>query len=529
MEKLMRSDFVSKNCEKIGSLRKIPILLRDRLILSKRTWMMHVLLPIVFIMIMILFHPFRETFQIDPDEGINLIKAVLVMKGHQITRDIDTDQPPLLSNILAIVFQWTGQDVNVGRFVILIFSALLLCAAGIASQIAWDRSTSILVYLMLFLLPQYLILSVSVMIGQPSIALAMVALLCLFLWHRDRKWPWLALTGLFMSLSLFTKLFTVILLPVFGIGLLVNEWVILNGGFKVLQQVSLKRLLRPAFVFSVSLIGFSAILAITMLDLKNIMTLVIPHLEYWHLASATGSITYDLKSRVPVILLAAFGLGYSVARRKWLALYPAAWAIIAYLSLLGYNPIWWHHQMLITIPASMLAAFGVKSVIRGFWKQDKTTSLWNKTLVLSGLLIVGFLLNQHIPIVADQLGNRKPSIRSYGLDPASGDMLILNRMQSLAKEGDLIVTDMPIFAVRAKMLVPVELVWVSDKRFGAGMLSEQDFIDAIDQEKPVLVLIARYPLRDVRAYLEKNPNYEEVFRTQVDPQRKAILYHRIAP
>ena len=102
-------------------------------------------------------------------------------------------------------------------------------------------------------------------------------------------------------------------------------------------------------------------------------------------------------------------------------------------------------------------------------------------------------------------------------------------MNSLAKEGTLIVTDMPIFAVRAKMRVPVELAWVSDKRFRTGFLSEQDFIDVIEREKPTLVLIARYPLSEVRAYLESNANYEEVISTKIHTDRKATLYHRSEP
>jgi hypothetical protein len=504
------------------------MILKIKLILSKGAWLVHVVVPIVFVVLMVLFHPFRETFQFDTDEGLNLIKAVLVFEGHQSSRDIETDQPPLMTNILAMVFRLTGQNVNVSRMVILLFSALLLGAAGMASQIAWDRATSALVYLILILIPNFLKFCVSVMIGQPSIALAMGALLCLILWHRNRQWPWLVLTGLFMSLSLFTKLFTGILLPIFGIGLLVSEWVNLSGGFKKLQQGSWVHLLKPAFVFSISLIIFSVVLAITMLDLKNIMALVVPHIDA-RTTMKIGSINYHLKPGVFVILLGIFGLGYSVAKQKWLALYPAAWAIVAYILLLGHNPVWYHHQMIITIPTAMLAAFGVKSIIQVFWERDITSSLWNKILILSGLLIIGALLNQHIPSVADQLGNRPPSIKSLGIDPESGDMRILYKMHTLAEVGDVIVTDMPIFAVRAKMLVPLELAWISEKRFRTHKLTEQDIIDVIQREKPPLVLIARFPFETVRSYMDGNTNYEEVITTKIHTQKRGTLYYRLEP
>jgi hypothetical protein len=502
--------------------------LKIKLIFPKVAWLVHIVVPIFFIAIMFLLHPFRETFQFDTDEGLNLIKAVLVLEGHQSTRDIQTDQPPLMINILAFIFRLTGQSVNVSRMVILLFSALLLGAAGMASQIAWDRTTSILVYLILILIPNFLKFSVSVMIGQPSIALAMGALLCLFLWHRNRKWSFLVLTGLFMSLSLFIKFFTGFLIPIIGIGLLVSEWVILSGGFKKLPQGNWVQLLKPAFMFSVSLIIISVLLAISMLDLKNIMALVVPHIDA-RTTMKIGSINFYLKPVAIVIMLGVFGLGYSIAKRKWLVLYPFAWAIVAYILLLGHNPVWYHHQMLITIPTAMLAAFGVKSIIQVFWERDKPFSLWNKILILSGLIIIGAFLNQYIPSVVDQLGNRTPSIRSLGLDPESGDMRILYKMTKLADEGAVIVTDMPIFAVRAKMLVPLELAWISEKRFRTNKLTEQDVIDVIQREKPPLVLIARFPFETVRAFMDGNANYEELITTKIHTQKRGTLYHRLVP
>jgi hypothetical protein len=352
-------------------------------------------------------------------------------------------------------------------------------------------------------------------------------MLSVFLWHRDRNWPWLLLAGLFMSLSLFMKIFTAVLIPVFGIGLLVGQWVYLHGAAKGIRYWI--QLIKPAFIFSLSLVVISGALALVMVDLENGLELILPHLEYRQLTSVTGSITADLKPALFPILLAVIGLGTSIEKRKWLGLYPAAWAILAYLTLLNHNPVWWHHQLLVTVPAAMLAAFGVTSILNWFKALNRDQSWKWKVLVFCGVLIIGAYLNQHLRAVASELGNRAPSLRSYGLDPESGDMRILSKMNSLAEGETLIVTDMPIFAFRSKMLIPVELAWVSDKRFRTGFLSEQDFIDVIERDKPALVLVARYPLSEVRAYLESNPNYEEVISTKIHTGRKATLYHRIEP
>ena len=63
------------------------------------------------------------------------------------------------------------------------------------------------------------------MIGMPALALAMLSLLFLAYWHRQRKWVWLAaLSSCCLRLSVLTKLFTGLLAPIFLIGLLLDEY-----------------------------------------------------------------------------------------------------------------------------------------------------------------------------------------------------------------------------------------------------------------------------------------------------------------
>ncbi len=44
--------------------------------------------------------------------------------------------------------------------------------------------------------------------------------------------------------------------------------------------------------------------------------------------------------------------------RRWLTLYLSAWMAPAYI-LLGSPPVWDHQQVLVTIPAAMLAAISL--------------------------------------------------------------------------------------------------------------------------------------------------------------------------
>ena len=317
----------------------------------------------LFILIVFLFHPFRETFQFDPDEGVELAKARLVLEGHTITGDVWSDQPPLVNLLLAGTFRIFGYSVNIGRLVILGFSAVLMGGAGMLTQLAWGRIARNLVYLLIFMLPFYLQLSVSVMIGMPSIAFAVLAMLAIILWHFKRHWLWLVLAGLGMSLSIFSKLFTGFLPPIFVLGLILGSWSELAWAWEWRKRHFWVSLLGPAAIFSITFVMTLALLVVTLLDPGNISSLVSPHLEAQNQTllptSETPAIIQLLKPSVFLILLAVVGFIYSLAQKKWLIFYPAGWALTAFIVLLFHAPVWYHHQMLVTIPAAILAAAAV--------------------------------------------------------------------------------------------------------------------------------------------------------------------------
>src|SRR6185503_17039917 len=75
------------------------------------------------------------------------------------------------------------------------------------------------------------------------------------------------------------------------------------------------------------------------------------------------SINSHLQAAVPLLVLGVFGAVASIYQRKWLMLYPLAWAALAYTLLSFYSPVFYHHQLLITIPMGMVAAAGVGEAV----------------------------------------------------------------------------------------------------------------------------------------------------------------------
>ena len=64
--------------------------------LSRFQWK-HVLelaVPLAFFMLLFFFFPFLERFKLDPDEGFNAIKGLLLVRGYPLYSEIWSDQPP---------------------------------------------------------------------------------------------------------------------------------------------------------------------------------------------------------------------------------------------------------------------------------------------------------------------------------------------------------------------------------------------------------------------------------------------------
>jgi 4-amino-4-deoxy-L-arabinose transferase-like glycosyltransferase len=181
------------------------------------------LVPLLFTLGMLLFYPFRFRFEFDADEGINLIKAMMTLRGFELYSDIWSDQPPVFNAILTTWFRVLGMNVNVGRALVLGLSTVLLISAMQYLQRFWGLPHAILGLIALATLPFYGTLSVSIMIGLPSIALAMLAFVGLTRWHEDPRPHWLVFSAIFLALSVMTKLWTGILAPIFFMGIFIKK------------------------------------------------------------------------------------------------------------------------------------------------------------------------------------------------------------------------------------------------------------------------------------------------------------------
>lgn len=196
--------------------------------------------------------------------------------------------------------------------------------------------------------------------------------------------------------------------------------------------------------------------------------------------------------------------------QRWLALYLTAWSGIAYLLLSYHFPVWYHHYLLMTIPAAMLAACAVGEV--GHWLRDFYRS--RDFSIGRGLIIVIVTIGIILIVTAQVSSIRKLlSIRSLFVDSkvpvSSFQYRFVDNMIQHAPQTQWVITDQPMYAFRANLLVPPHLAVISRKRIKTGGLTEHEVLDTIHKWKPEQVLLIRFEWPLIENYLEEH--YRVIF------------------
>ena len=460
------------------------------------------LLPLAFTAGMLLCFPFRYRFEFDFDEGINLIKAMMTLKGFELYSEVWSDQPPVFNAILTLWFRLLGMKVNAGRILVLGFSTLLLISAMHYLQRFWGIPHAIFGMIAIVTLPFYTTLSVSIMIGLPSIAFALLSFVGLARWHQNKSVFWLTFSAVFLALSVMTKIWTVILAPIFLAGIFLEKAGLLKG------KSNLRDSIRPLITWS---LGF--IFVVSMIVLFVIRPIYVPQLVGVHLAAGETKVMQSIAARntvnsylddsIALILISLFGAGIAIRSKAWHALYLVAWALAGYLLLLWIVPNWHHHQLLITIPAALLGSIAMGSAVVDLVKRIRLSRLWTLKSMPSAaiLLLTFFFAYQRVPLTLKGFSLDLPNFGTY--DPADqADFEIVAIMRKYADRTNYLFTDRPMYAFRSGIRVHPSLAVITEKRFVTGELSQKEIYSILIETKPEQVILNRFDFPAVQEYME---------------------------
>jgi hypothetical protein len=200
-------------------------------------------------------------------------------------------------------------------------------------------------------------------------------------------------------------------------------------------------------------------------------------------------------------VLAVLGCLIALRQRRWLYLYPALWMAGAFVSLLFHAPVWYHHQLLITLPAAMLAGIAAGEALARLpdLKVKGRLSAGDRRLYIAVLILSLTAIATRLPFILGEFKFQPVFSRSLDLEWEQQhvvDVLVKN-----AGDTHWMMTDVPMYAFRARLPVPPELAVITSKRMATGNLTEAQIIAAVQKYNPEQVYLGRFKFPNLKKYL----------------------------
>ncbi|HSR47745.1 MAG TPA: hypothetical protein VLL77_07120, partial [Anaerolineales bacterium] len=319
-------------------------------------------------------------------------------------------------------------------------------------------------------------------------------------WHEDRRAGWLILSSLLLALSILTKLFTAVLVPVWFLGILLD-----SRGHNLHSKGRLAGWKPPVLWLSV-LVALGGLVVRWLVGPQNLGQLIDAHLvasstngfpNWSHLFSIGGYLGPSL----PILFLAVVGTYRGIVSSNRIVLYLAGWMVGGGLFLILNRPTWYHHQLLITVPAAILAAIAVASALRDLvsWRRRPPAPLDRLSIAVTLVLLATVLLRR----VPDTLETLDLTLPNLGGPPpmVSEEQEILALMWNHAAETDWVYTDRPIFAFAIGRPVPPKLAVLTEKRLVTGNLTGSQILSELETYSPRMILEGQFDIPAVDEYM----------------------------
>jgi 4-amino-4-deoxy-L-arabinose transferase-like glycosyltransferase len=452
--------------------------------------------------------PIAETFQFDSDEGQEMVKALLYSQGFALYGEIWSDQPPLFTFLLSHWFNFfgfLGDSVLSARLLVLCFATLLVWSFSQILRLCLGLIPAIIGTILLIFSINFMRLSVSIMIGLPSLALAMVTIYFLFLYAKSNpSFYFIILSGIAFGLSLQLKMYTIFLFP-----LILFYW--LQQGRDRELKSKLRRLY-PAILWCLSFLVTFAIAGffLNALDLQ--------HFFQFHLTNNVKDAFPNENSFHDIFMMYLQSLDYGLLailgiRKIWksqdsLAKFSLIWLILATVILLNHKPIWYHHYLLLSIPLVWLATYGIVAAIQDLQKTGWFVALKNKKIRdifkfrYAAIALIFSCLVLPIKLSFMVLQNQK------FIQESRDRQEVLQHLRKYQDSTQWIFTDIPMYAAHIGLNVPPEIATLSRKRIASGEISDEFLKTLLAKYSPAQYLIEKLPELEppLDAYLGQNYN-----------------------
>jgi hypothetical protein len=474
----------------------------------------HIIIPVGFFIFAICFMPINQVFQFDAyDEGIELIKATLHLDGFAMYTQIWNDQPPMSTIILSFWLGLFGKSILVARLLTLTFSTVLIWSFCQIIRLYFGKLAAIIATLLLIISCNFLRLSVSVMFGLPSLAVAMLSVYALIISQRIYRqqifhYILIIVSGSLLALSLQIKLFTAFLIPLIIFDL-VNYHLKKNP-----QQISKSNLFSDIGLWLTSFLTTFIIIGV-LCDSLSYQQLLKSHIDdsvriaFNQESSIKLTLSFLLQD-FDYLLLAILAIIIIWRKKQWDRIFPITWLLTTFILLLNHRPVWYHHYLLISIPLVWLATYGITFslpfVRRGLgWDKLKKLSLSS----IASVLVIFSIIVIPIKLGIIQWENHKFVAQSQER------IELLNVILAHKKSTHWFFTDCPIYAFYSGLPVPPEIAVLSQIRIDSKTITGEQLLTVLKKYQPEQILLCKSPL--IRNYLNGyiTAHYQKTYQSDL--------------
>jgi hypothetical protein len=447
-----------------------------------------------------------QGFQWGSDEGIYMMRVRLMQQGFRLYRDIWTDQLPGLIEALRAAMALWGNDVAVGRALVVLLAGVGLAGTALLARLLAGRVGALAVIPLVSLVPNYFWLARAVVSPDlPSISLGVAGLAAAGYYVRGHKRGWLVVSGLLCAAGIYVKATAALAVLPAGLWLLAAWW---RG-----QPHTWASWWRSVGLWGAwLLLPFAFALAwhdLPALWRQFVGTQVSSGaLELKIGAHAIKIGAYLQENALGLVALALAGsLAAVPARRRW-AWVPGVWLGISLAALLVRSPMWpSHHLVVLLYPLGVLGACALAELWRGLVVRQVTLGS-----AAAGLALLVFVALLPRAVAADGL------LKDAGASQSSEEAIALLRQRF--PEGAVVISDYQMIPYRAGCSAPPELATVTKKRLQLGLLSDAELMRITEAQAPPAVLFWDEQLASATEYmhwvkqryvLAYKHNYHEVY------------------
>ncbi|HEX6122465.1 MAG TPA: glycosyltransferase family 39 protein, partial [Ktedonobacterales bacterium] len=356
-------------------------------------------------------------FSVEYDEGVYWQSLRALAAGHPLYSQVFSSQPPLFLALVLPLFLIFGQTLAAARLGVAVLSLIGIGALFSAGRMLGGRWAGVLAAALLALDPLYLRQSITLQAEAPAVAFAAlaVALAVAATRHAGHARARFAVaSGAALSVGLLIKLFAVVALvpvviylaaPVFPL------WLGADGRPRLPAWAALRPELRARLRAVAPDLGWLAVglfgaALVVLLPLASRWGDLYQQVVSYHFAAAqTASAGLGAQAHLiargvgwlPLALPALLAVGLLVWRRWWGLLPPLLWALASLLLLLGQQPLFAHHVVLLSAPLALAGGLGLALGARELRAGRVRLPEWGEVslvraavlLVLAGAVVFG--------------------------------------------------------------------------------------------------------------------------------------------